>query len=93
VPTHTARVIRVDVVGDPLFRRRLCQPQSLFATPRPVRSILFRDANGFEFQTEPDAVGNVLLTGNNFLAPATVLRVATVPGGVKIGAVGADPAV
>jgi hypothetical protein len=31
--------IRIDVVGDPLFARRLCFPLGLFATPRFVRTI------------------------------------------------------
>jgi hypothetical protein len=51
------------------------------------------DANGFEFETAPDAAGNVTLTGNNFLAPATVLRVNDVPGGRRNRSRGADPAV
>lgn len=32
-------VIRVDVVGDPLFVRRTCDPVSLFATPRFLKTI------------------------------------------------------
>jgi hypothetical protein len=32
-------VVRIDVVGDPLFARRLCYPLGLFATPRFVRTI------------------------------------------------------
>ena len=31
--------IRVDVVGDPLFTRRLCTPLDLFTTPRFVKTI------------------------------------------------------
>lgn len=58
-------VIRIDLVGDPLFRRRLCEPNDLFVTPRFVKTI-----NG----VEPDERGNFLLTVNSELAGDTILR-------------------
>lgn len=59
-------VIRIDLVGDPLFRRRLCEPNDLFATPRFIKTI-----NG----VPPDDRGTFLLTVNSELAGDTILRV------------------
>jgi hypothetical protein len=72
--------VRVDVVGDPLFRRRLCQPAQLFTTPRFVRTI-----NGMR----PDERGDFKLTVGRALAADTVLRVyPDEKGGLTIEAVG-----
>lgn len=79
--------IRVDVVGDPLFRRRLCQPQSLFETPRFVNTVRIVGPN-MEFTTSPDATGNLRLTSINDLAADTVLRIRSTSAGIEIGAVG-----
>lgn len=59
-------VIRVDLVGDPLFRRRLCEPNDLFATPNFIRTL-----NG----RLPDANGDFKITVNSELAGDTILRV------------------
>lgn len=58
--------IRVDVVGDPLFRRRLCEPGSQFRTPRFIRTV-----NG----RPPDARGDFQMTVNSELAGDTILRI------------------
>lgn len=79
--------LRVDIVGDPLFRRRLCQPTSLFETPRFIQSINVVGPN-MEFTCTPDANGNLMLTTINDLAADTVLRINTTPAGVVIGATG-----
>lgn len=72
--------LRVDVVGDPLFRRRLCQPLQLFATPRFVQTI-----NGMR----PDVRGDFKITVGRTLASDTVLRVyADESGGITFEAVG-----
>ena len=39
--TATYNTIRVDVVGDPLFRRRLCSAPVLFQTPQFIQNICF----------------------------------------------------
>ena len=39
----TYDVIRVDVVGDPLFRRRLCVPDTLFQTPLMLQTLTIAD--------------------------------------------------
>ena len=72
--------VRIDVVGDPLFRRRLCQPVQLFTTPRFVKTI-----NGMR----PDARGDFKITAGRALAADTVLRVYTDDtGGITFEAVG-----
>ncbi len=59
-------VIRVDIVGDPLFRRKLCVPISLFDTPRFIKTI-----NG----CPPDAYGNFNLTVGDHFNETTIVRI------------------
>lgn len=80
-------VVRVDVVGDPLFRRRLCTPEELFVTPRFVRTLRILHAGG-EFTCSPDEYGNVRLAEDNGVTPDTVIRVRTTRDGVVIGMAG-----
>jgi hypothetical protein len=61
-----AQTIRVDVVGDPLSARVLCDPLSLFKTPNFIRTI-----NG----CSPDRFGQFQLTAGDHENPATVLRI------------------
>jgi hypothetical protein len=71
---QTHDVIRIDVVGDPLFRRRLCVPRNLFTTPNFVQKI--RVVNGdSEFTCAPDAHGYFTIQGNDSLAGDAALRV------------------
>jgi hypothetical protein len=67
-------VIRVDVVGDPLFRRRLCVPRDLFTTPNFIQKIKVVDANS-EWTCAPDADGYFTIHGNDSLAGDSALRV------------------
>ena len=86
-PARTVPVIRVDVVGDPLFRRRLCQPTNLFTTPRFIKTIRIVGPNQ-TFDCTPDVFGDLKIAVNNALATDTVLRITPVPTGLKIAAVG-----
>lgn len=72
-------IIRVDIVGDPLFVRRLCAPQDLFTTPRFITTVN---------DCPPDALGNYNLTVGNHTSPNTIIRILPVDGGLKIEAVG-----
>lgn len=83
----TVDVIRVDVVGDPLFRRRLCADAGLFQTPRPVKAIRVVGPNQ-TFDVTPDEFGDVKLTVGNNLVSDTVLRVSNGDDGITIGAAG-----
>ena len=71
--------IRIDVVGDPLFRRKLCRPIQLFETPRFLRTI-----NG----CEGDAYGNFTITAGDNIAAQTVVRIYAKDGSLVIEAVG-----
>ena len=72
--------IRVDFVGDPLFRRKLCAGEdNLFNTPNFLQTI-----NGHR----PDSVGNFNLTVGEHAALDTVLRISPIEAGLKITAIG-----
>lgn len=81
------KTIRVDVVGDPLFRRRLCQPNDLFQTPRFIKTIRVVGPNG-TFECTPDSQGNINLIVNNYVKENTVLRVTDDGNGLVIKTVG-----
>ncbi len=71
--------IRVDIVGDPLFRRRLCEPVNLFTPPGFIRTI-----NG----CTADRYGNFNLTVGDHLNETTVVRIFKNNAGLVIEAVG-----
>lgn len=71
--------IRVDVVGDPLFRRRLCSQVALFTTPRFVKTI-----NG----CPGDADGKYFITVGDHQSAQTILRVRKTDHGLVFEAVG-----
>jgi hypothetical protein len=85
--SRRVQVIRVDVVGDPLFRRRLCQPNNLFETPRFLREIRFVGPN-MDFVCGPDDAGNVRLAVTNDLVSDTILRLNSTSTGVTVGVAG-----
>jgi hypothetical protein len=89
-PQRTVPAVRVDVVGDPLFRRRLCAPNDLYDTPRFIRRVRVVGPNQ-TFECQPDATGGLVLTSNHQLAADTVLRIIPTAGGARIEAVG-EPA-
>ncbi len=71
--------IRVDVVGDPLYRRKLCDPLSLFTTPRFIRTI-----NGMP----PNESGDFKITVGSHAASDTILRIYPDADGLRIETVG-----
>ena len=81
------RVIRIDVVGDPLFRRLLCEgtaqsplgPVDLFSTLNYLKTI-----NGMG----PDQYGDWKITAGDNKAEDTILRIYPTPEGVKFEVVG-----
>lgn len=80
VREDTDGAIRIDIVGDPLFVRKLCQPLELFNPPTFLRTI-----NG----CPPNEHGEFHLVVGGHLAGDTVLRI--LPAGeaaLKIEAVG-----
>lgn len=81
------RIVRVDVVGDPLFRRRLCEPVTLFTTPRFVKK-LHVTAGSSSFTVTPSAAGDIQVSVNNSLSAAPALRVRTTASGIVFEALG-----
>lgn len=73
-------VIRIDIVGDPLFRRRLCTPKELFTTPTFIKKIKIVN-EGNEWLCEPDENGYFSIQGNDSLAGDAALRVRITPEG------------
>lgn len=71
--------IRIDIVGDPLFARRLCSQLDLFTPPNFLKTI-----NG----CAPDANGNFNLTVGENLSTEPILRIYPTDTGLKIEAVG-----
>jgi len=73
--------VRIDMVGDPLFVRKLCFPLDLFVPPLFVKTI-----NG----CTPDANGNYNLTIGGQDAPdeETIIRINPTDTGLKIEAIG-----
>lgn len=86
-PGTPQRVIRVDAVGDPLFRRRLCAPIELFVTPRFITQVRVQHDLG-EFTCSPDEFGDLKVFVNNALAVDSVLRVRPTAAGLTIELVG-----
>lgn len=80
VREESSGCIRIDIVGNPLFRRKLCVPAELFTTPRFVKTI-----NG----CGPDKYGNYNITVGNELSEKTILRVYPTTAGLIITAAGA----
>ena len=89
-PAVDLESIRIDMVGDPLFRRRLCQPvPDLFLTPNPIKSVLVLDADGLEvFVCSPNEHGDLQIMATNNLAADTLLRLRNTAAGVTLEAVG-----
>jgi hypothetical protein len=73
--------IRVDIVGDPLFLRRLCEGvgANLFRTPTFLRTI-----NG----KGPDDYGNFHINVGDHVAPDTVLRITPSGNGLLFEVIG-----
>lgn len=86
-PTIAYEVIRVDVVGDPLYTRRLCLPQLLFATPNFIKTVTFQDPHQ-RIVCTPNAFGDIKMTVNNSTAAQPVLRIHPTQNGNKVEVVG-----
>jgi len=72
-------IIRVDIVGEPLFRRQLCTPIDLFTAPTFIKTI-----NG----CPPDEYGNFNITIGDHLNAQTIIRLYDSGHGLVIEAVG-----
>lgn len=82
--------VAVHVIGDPLFRRRLCAGVN-FTAPQFIRGIHFTDAHGHDFTCGPGAGGEVQLSLDGDLGE-TVLRVGPRGGALRLGQIGPEAA-
>ncbi|NBP03024.1 MAG: hypothetical protein EBU90_23505 [Proteobacteria bacterium] len=73
------QIVRVDVVGVPLFNRFLCTPFERFTPKNFVKTIN---------NCPPDEYGNFTLTATNFEVDDTVLRITNKDGIIFIDAIG-----
>ena len=84
-PGQTLDVIRVNFVGDPLFRRRLCA--AVFESQRYLRTVTFQQGC-WRVVAAPNSFGHVMLTAVGQDTPATILRIRPTADGLFFGVVG-----
>lgn len=84
---QTYEVIRVDIVGDPLFRRRLCQGNNNFVSPRLLQQLTVQDGCR-KVVCLPDEYGDFKISVGHQDAVDTILRIRSTPAGLVIEAVG-----
>lgn len=77
------RTVRVDIIGEPLFARYLCQPTDRFQPKNFLRTLTI---NGVT--CGPDEYGNFVFTATGHGAADTILRIYPQDGGLKIDTVG-----
>ncbi len=73
--------IRVDIIGDPLYVRKLCSPINLFTPPPLLQTIN---------NQPPDVNGNYNLTVGSNLNPHTIMRIYGTDAGLVIEAIGSS---
>lgn len=84
-------VVRVDVVGDPLFRRRGCNDEAgAYATPRVIRKIRFKQG-ATEFVCEPDQYGVIPMTASNLAVDKAALLLRVESGRIILEIAGPSP--
>lgn len=82
--------LRIDVVGDPLYLQKLCNPDDLFTPINPIRTV--RILNGETiYDCEPDEYGNFNIQMNDALAADASLRIRTTPEGIVFSVEGTTP--
>lgn len=77
------QTLRFDVVGDPLFRRRLCSEAELFATPRLVRKILVNNT----IEVTPDDLGRTFIVASGATSNS-ILRILPTQQGIHVEMIG-----
>lgn len=79
-------LIRVHVVGDPLFVRARCDSDN-FQSPRFVRTVIFRQGT-MEHACNGDADGNVTIIGTSSNSADAAIRVRPTANGLQVGYAG-----
>jgi hypothetical protein len=85
----TEQRIRVDVVGDPLFRQRLCASGTV--TPKFLKQLTLTSGDN-TIVLSPDAQGRIGLTAGRLGGESTVLRITHRDGALRIDTVGGQTA-
>jgi hypothetical protein len=80
---QVVEMLRVDVIGDPLYLQKLCDPNALFEPVNPIRTIRVV-SSGFVYECSPGEQGNFNIQMNDALASDAALRVHTTPKGIII---------
>jgi hypothetical protein len=83
--TERRYVIRVDAVGDPLFKRKLCEPDR-FETPRMLQKLVFQKG-GVTHSCTPEN-GNIKIGVGSLNNEETILRIQPTETGLMVKAVG-----
>jgi hypothetical protein len=71
--------IRIDVIGDPMFVRKQCDPLELFEPPLFITTVNY---------CPPDSDGNFRIEVNDDDARQTIMRIVKIDDGLRIEAVG-----
>jgi len=85
-PSKVVYTIKVDIIGDPLWRRRECAP-GFFSTPNFLESVTFQKG-ARSLRCGPGELGNIRFVVGNTAATDTILRVRPIDQGVLLEAVG-----
>ena len=87
----TVHLLQPNVVGDPLFLQRLCNPDNLFVPVNPIRTIRVIN-NATTYDCTPDAQGNFNLQMNDATAADAALRIRTTAEGILFEVEGSNTA-
>jgi len=78
---NEVNLLQINVVGDPLFLQKLCNPEDLFTPVNPVRTIRVVQGD-VSYECDADAFGNFNIQMNDSLAADAALRIRTTPEGI-----------
>ncbi len=77
-------VMKLNVVGDPLYLQKLCDPENLFTPVNAVREIAVTQDGEELHNCEPDEHGNFNIQMNDGLVADPALRIRTTPDGILL---------
>jgi len=75
-------VIKINVVGDPLYLQKLCDPENLFNPVNAIREIKVTQDSEELHSCGPDDFGNFNIQMNDALTADPALRIRTTPDGI-----------
>lgn len=79
--------MRVDIVGDPLYRRKLCEPEGLYVRPTPIKFLRIVGPD-HEFTIPVEGNQHLQIVSDNNLVSDPVLRLNVVSGALVFSVVG-----